>query len=488
MTEWLRAVDWLPWAVVLPAVAAVLDFLLGTRVRVVVVVLGAAGLVLSAVGVTLQVANGGVLSHAVGGWGAPLGIELRADGLSALMLLMTAGVGAVLSIYAFNYFERAQAQYFWPLWWFLWGSLNALFLSADIFNLYVTLELLGLASVGLVALTGESNALLAGLRYLLAALVGSAAFLLGVALLYAAHGTLALVELGPQVRPGLLAWTALSLMAGGMMLKTALFPMHFWLPPAHGGAAAPVSALLSALVIKASFYVMLRLWFEVFHAAVTPAAAQFVGALGATAILWGGVLALRQQRLKMLIAWSTVAQVGYLFLLFPLALTVTGQQGWQGGVYQALSHAFAKAAMFLAAGCLIHAVAAEEIDRLKGLGTRLPVASFAFAIAGVSLMGLPPSGGFIAKWLLLRSAVGAGAWVWAALIVIGGLLTAAYVFRVLRQAFLAPTREARFYPVPRAMELSAFLLALVALVLGLNGTAVLSLVAIGAPPLSEAQP
>lgn len=488
MTELLHAVDWLPWAVVIPLAAAILDFLVGARGRGAVVVFGVAGLLLAAAGLAVQVTAAGTQIHPVGGWGAPLGIELRADGLGTLMLLMTAAVGAAVSVYALSYFKPEQARHFWPLWWFLWGSLNALFLSADVFNLYVTLELLGLAAVGLVALTGESTALRAGLRYLFAALVGSAAYLLGVALLYGAHGTLSLIELGQAVRPGLLAWTALALMAGGMMLKTALFPLHFWLPPAHGGAAAPVSALLSALVIKASFYLMLRLWFEVFPAAVTPAAGQFIGVLGAVAILWGGWLALAQRRLKMLIAWSTVAQIGYLFLLFPLAMTVTGAEGWQGGIYQALSHAFAKAALFLAAGCFIHAAAAEEIERLNGISARLPIALFAFAIAGVSLMGLPPSGGFIAKWLLLQSAVGAGQWGWAVVIVGGGLLTATYVFRVLRHAFLAAPREVHFHPVPRAMELTAFLLALVALALGLNATAVLSLLAIDAPPFMEPGP
>lgn len=486
MTSWLRAIEWLPWAIAVPLLAAVLGFVIGQRLRILVVLGTCAGVLLATAGIATQVGADAVQVHAVGGWGAPLGIELRADGLSALMLLMTAIVGTAVSLYALAYFESERAGHFWPLWWFLWAALNALFLSADVFNLYVTLELLGLAAVALVALTGEAAALRAALRYLFAALVGSLAYLLGVALLYAAHGTLALVDLGQSVVAGLPAWTALALMVGGLLLKTALFPLHFWLPPAHGGAAPPVSALLSGLVIKGSFYMMLRLWFEVFPAAVTPAAAQLLGAAGAAAILWGGWIAYRQAHLKMLIAWSTVAQIGYLFLLFPLITESMNAAGWQGGVYQALSHALAKAAMFLAAGCFVQAVASDELDRLSGISARLPVALFAFAIAGVSLMGLPPSGGFVAKWLLLRSAVEVGQWWWAGVVIAGGLLTAAYVFRVLRHAFLTAEAGARYRPVPRTMQLTALLLAFAALLLGLNATGPLALLEVNAPYSGEA--
>ena len=133
------------------------------------------------------------------------------------------------------------------------------------------------------------------------------------------RGTLALGALGPRVTAGLTAWVPLALMAAGLMLKTAAFPLHFWLPSAHGKAPAPVSALLSALVVKVSFYLLLRLWFEVFASAVNVSLAQGLGALGAAAIVWGSILALGQRRLKMLVAYSTVAQLGYLFLIFPLA-------------------------------------------------------------------------------------------------------------------------------------------------------------------------
>jgi formate hydrogenlyase subunit 3/multisubunit Na+/H+ antiporter MnhD subunit len=480
----LLAVDWIPWVIGLPLAYAVAAFLCGARAASVLAVPALALSLLAAAGLSARVLAQGPLPHAVGGWGAPLGIELYADGLSCVMLLMTAAITLLIAWYARHYFARggAGATYFWPLAGFLLGAMNALYLAADVFNLYVTLELLGLAAVGLAALTGGATALAAALRYLLAALAGSLFYLLGVALAYGAHGTLALGELGALLVPGPLAWTVIALMTLGLALKTALFPLHFWLPPAHGGAATPVSALLSALVIKASFYLLLRLWFEMFAPAVTVSAAQLLGVLGSGAILWGSWLALHQRKVKMIVAYSTVAQIGYLFLLFPLAAYAPGvESAWNGGVYHAASHAFAKAAMFLAVGSMVLAAGRDDLDQLDGISAQLPLSLFSLALAGISLMGLPPSGGFIAKWLLLKAALATGQWWWAAVLILGGLLTAAYLFRVLRHAFLPARRRTPFRALPPALELSAFVLALGSLALGLWAAGPLALLRAGAP-------
>jgi formate hydrogenlyase subunit 3/multisubunit Na+/H+ antiporter MnhD subunit len=483
MSAALATLDWIPWLLGLPLLFAVLAFLSGPRLaeRLAVPVFGLG--LLAASGLALRVLREGPQHHALGGWGAPLGIELYADGLTALMLLMTAAIALGVALYGRAYFkDDGRATGFWPLTGFLIGAMNALYLSADLFNLYVTLELLGLAAVGLVALSRGAAPLAAALRYLLAALLGSLLYLLGVALLYGAHGTLALAQLNGLLEPGPLAWLVIALMTLGLAIKTALFPLHFWLPPAHGGAPAPVSALLSALVIKASFYLLLRLWFELFAPALTVAAAQFLGLLGAGAILWGSWLALQQRELKMLVAYSTVAQIGYLFLVFPLATQAAGAEAaWNGGVYHALSHAFAKAAMFLVAGAMLYAAGHGEIRRLGGIGQQMPLALFTFALAAVSLMGLPPSGGFVAKWLLLEAALASGQWWWILVMMIGGLLSAAYLFRVLGQAFLPTPQACRFRKPPVMLVGSAFLLSLVALGLGLWANGTIALLRVGAP-------
>jgi formate hydrogenlyase subunit 3/multisubunit Na+/H+ antiporter MnhD subunit len=258
--------------------------------------------------------------------------------------------------------------------------------------------------------------------------------------------------------------------------------MHFWLPPAHANAPAPVSALLSSLVVKGSFYILLRLWFESFSGLMTPAAAQLFGALGAAAKIWGTLNAIVAPRLKLLVAYSTVAQLGYLFLLIPLAAGPgDGFTAWSGGLIFLGAHACAKTAMFLSAGNMLHAAGTDRIRDLDGVTHVQPLSAFTFGLSGVSLIGLPPSGGFAGKWLLLRAAIARGQWWWAATLLGGSLLAAAYVIRVLFHAFARVGTPSSTRPVPRVMEWTALGLAVLAAGLGFASSGSSTLLRIGAP-------
>lgn len=471
--------DPLVWLVLLPLAWATLAFVLGPGRGAWLAIAGLAMQLGLALDLAQKVGAGGMALHVVGGWSAPLGIDLAVDGLSAAMLLLTQFVALLLAIYARSYFKAddAAGAWFWPLTGFLIAGLNALFVSADLFNLYVTLELLGLAAVALVAAGGGAQQVAAALRYLFATLVGSGAYLLGVALIYGAYGTVSIATLLPLVTDDAprLVWIAGGLMVAGLMLKTALFPFHFWLPPAHGGAPAPVSALLSALVVKASFYLILRLWLGPLQP-VLPAFAWLLAVLGAAAIFWGSWQAIRAVKLKRLIAYSTVAQLGYLFLIFPL-LSAPG--ALQAGVLQVFAHGLAKAGMFAAAGVLIKATGQDTVAGLAGAVERLPVTMFAFALSGITLMGLPPSSGFLAKWLIIEAALAQGHWIIAVVVLAGGLLAAVYVFRVLRQAFLFAPPNGAVAAVPRTLEWSAFALAAASVLLGLRGVELIRLLGAG---------
>jgi len=457
-----------PWALVLillPLAAGIISFL-WPRLAASLGVATAAILLLAvaALGWQIHYLYGGAFHHAVGGWGAPLGINLHADGLSLLMLTATALVGMGVSVYSVAYFDRDKAVRFWPIWLFLLAALNALFLSADIFNLYVTLELLGLAAVSLTALAGGKAALDGAMRYLLATLLGSLCYLLGVALLYHSYGSVDIAILAQRVEATPAVWAALGLIGAGLLLKTALFPLHFWLPRTHASAPAAVSAVLSALVIKAAFYILLRLWLSIFSS-LSESGAEFFGVLGAAAVLWGSFQALQQTRLKLLIAYSTVAQIGYLFLAFPLA-AFSSLSTWNAVAYLTLSHALAKAAMFLAAGNLLRFGGHDRITDLDRVVQRLPLTAAAFALAGVSIIGLPPSGGFIGKWLLLETALEQGQWGIVLVILMGSLLAAAYVFKVLGYIFTKADISHEPREVPKTMEWAALLLAIAAVLLG----------------------
>jgi len=484
----------LVFAVILPVAGVLLSVLLGgryaERIAIVVMPFGLA----IAVAITAGVwHSGNVLQYVVGAWEPPLGVAFRADGLSVAMVMT-----AALLVPAIGWFARGQfatppatqsraATTFWTLLLAVWAALNAVFLGADLFNLYVAIEFLTFAAVPLVSLDGRPDTLTAALRYLLFSLLGSVFYLLGTVLLYGAYGTLDILLLASRVRMDPTAWIALSLMTGGLLAKSALYPLHLWLPPAHAGAPAPASAVLSGLVVKAPFFLVLRLWFDVMPGVSDRTAAQLLGVLAATAILFGSVLALRQARLKLLVAYSTVAQIGYLFLIVPLSANSQighpwGNSAWTGGMLQAVSHAFAKAAMFMAAGLVAEALGHDRIAGLAGIGRALPITMFAFALGGMSLMGLPPSGGFVAKAMLLTAAVGEGQWWWAVVVLVGGLLAGGYVFLVLARSLAAPEEPLTLRaPVPRSRQLLALAVALIAVLLGFAPLRPSQLLLIGRP-------
>lgn len=422
-----------------------------------------------------------------GNWGVPLGIGLEADGKAVAFLAMTAVVMAGVIAAASAEFAPGSGRRsfgFWPLALLLWAAMNAMILSRDLFNLYVGLELLTLVAVGLVALSGKADALAAALRYMIFALIGSLLYLLGVVMIYGAHGMLDMSLLSART-PAPADGLALALMTAGLAAKTALFPFHVWLPPAHAGAPAPASALLSGLVPKASFLIALRLWSEAMPDIVRPEALVLIAVLGAVAVFHGGLLAVRQVRLKLIIVYSTVAQLGYLFLIFPLAGGEGAAQPWSAGAwsgvtFHAVSHALAKAAMFLAAGLYMRAVGSDELGAIRGLARRMPMTTFAFGLAALTLMGLPPSGAFTAKYMMVTAALASGQWWWGVVLIGGGLLAALYLYRPL-EALFDGDGPAEIVRPRRREELAPLILAAAAILLGIFSAVPFDLIYVGRP-------
>jgi multicomponent Na+:H+ antiporter subunit D len=447
----------------------------------------------AAAALAASVVSQGALRLEIGGWAPPVGIVLEADGLSVAMVAMTALVMTASGLSARHMLAPDTAGPrvafgFWPFMLLLWAALNAVFLSRDVFNVYVGIEILSLAAIGLVAIEGKADALAAAMRYMIYALAGSLLYLAGVVLIYAAHGALdfgLLAARTPAATDGL----ALALMTAGLIAKTALFPFHVWLPPAHGGAPAPASAMLSALVPKASFVILLRLWFDVMPDQATDPALTLMAALGTTAVVWGSVAALVQTRLKLIVAYSTIAQIGYLFLIFPLAGGASADQpwaagAWNGTVFLALSHGLAKAAMFLAVGQWISVRGSDLLDDMRGFATAMPMTAFAFALSSITIVGLPPSGGFTAKYLVMTSAFAAGQWVWALVMAGGGLLAAAYLYRPMAVVFSRGEPSAS--PLPsRARQAVPLVLAGAAIALGIASAGPFDVLAIGRPQAAE---
>ncbi len=438
----------LPAAVLLPFAGMMLGLVLGARntARVAVATI-TAGVAVAIAILMSALRSGASIVYVLGAWAPPLGIALRADGPAVAMIAGIAVVIAGIGLYARSDFgtpagapEARAPTVYWLLLLAVWGSLNLVFVSGDLFTLYVALELLTFAGVPLVCLDGKGETLRAALRYLIYALAGSILYLLGAVLLYGETGTLDITLLAARLQATPAAWVAVGAMTAGLLAKTALFPLHLWLPPAHAGAPPAASAVLSALVVKGSFFIVIRLWFDAAPALPGPAAAELLGGLGAAAILVGNIVALRQQRLKLLVAYSTVAQIGYLFLMFPLALdpatgAIVRGDALTAGVLQALSHATAKAGMFLAAGLIYATLGHDRIAEFAGAARAAPLAVLAFTLGGIALMGVVPSGAYLAKKLLLDAADTSGQWWWTVVLQVGGALTAGYVVLVLARAY-----------------------------------------------------
>ena len=371
-----------------------------------------------------------------GGFLPPLGIAFEALPLGSLILAFSALILLVVFLYAALSLTEAQAVLFYPLGAFLALGFVVIYLSRDLFNLYVGLEILGLSAVGLSALKNSSRSIHAALIYLFTTLVASGLYLVGVSMLYAQYALLDISSLALVVQDNFATLVAFGFMVTAFLIKTAVFPFSFWLPGAHANALSPVSALLSALVIKATFYLLYLFATTLFPFAVT--IYTVLGSLGIVALFYGGIKAFLATDLKILIAYSTVSQVGYLMVVFAFTHTYA----YYAMVFALLSHALAKSGLFLAGGAIIRRARTQTISALQGYASVTPVAVFAVGLSSVSLIGLPPSLGFVSKWYYLQSSFETSSWFFLAAILGGGIVSALYLFRLLILFLQKPLEEA----------------------------------------------
>ncbi|MGW3946533.1 complex I subunit 5 family protein [Micrococcus endophyticus] len=520
----------LPALVLVPLAGAAVTGVLPARARPAVALVAAVVTALLTVPVVAAVAGGTVLETHLGGFAPPLGIAVRADGLSAAFLALGAVVVPLVLASAALLRDATGGPAFWPLALGTWSGVTAVVVSGDLFHSYVGLELVSLCAVALVALGGP-EAWSAALRYLVVAVTGSLLALVAVGVLVSVTGTLDVLQAGRAVlddagtHPA--AVLALALASLGLALKTALFPLHGWLIPAHSSAPTAVSPLLSALVIKASLFVLLRLWVwvaglpVVFSAesAASAALADGVAALawvlaglGVLALVLGGIAALRADRLKPLVAYSTVAQVGYWTLMLPVlvapgigpdAVGLTGDSradvlsgALAGVVLLALGHGVAKAGLFLAAGQLKQERGTDLLRDLHGAARKRPLLVLSMALCAVGLAGMPLSLGFSGKVLLAAEGVAAQHYWLLAVVLVSTLLSAAYLVRALGPLLLVSPDDDGDTPAPgvarpgarpapggrvRAAELVPGLLGTLTIATGFAGAWAAGLVEVGLP-------
>lgn len=421
------------------------------------------GLVLSAA------VEGGPLVYRVGGWQPPYGIVLVADRLGASLALTAAVVGAASALHTLvSGAEFGQRQLYHPFFLFLLVALSGVFLTGDLFNLYVFMELVILSSIVLVAMAARPVTVEATFKYAVISATGSALLLAGVALVYAATGTLNMADIAQRVRQGPVApfWpVAAALMLGAFLVKAAIFPFHFWQPDTHSAAPSAVSAMLSGVLVKVGFYGIVRMSTLLFPE--TPAMG-ILAPLGGVSALFGAVAAVTNPDLKRLLAYSTISNLGLILLAFGWG----GPMGIAAAVIHTINHALIKGSLFLAGGYIAERLEEHEIARLGGLAQLAPGSALAFGLGALGLGGLPPLSGFVSKMSLFHAGWAAQDAVLLFVAAVASALGIAYSLRAFVLVFWGDTpawleRHWRERMTGGHGFVAPLLLALIVLVLGI---------------------
>ena len=460
----------IPSFVFIPLAGAFLISLLGKRIKKLPDVLGVAiAAIMGSFSVwSVRLYNiYGVLNYSVGGWQVPIGIGLVLDGLSAFMLVTVNVVAFFIVVYAVNYMEKFTAKWqFYTLFFLMLAGMNGVVISGDMFNLFVFLEIAAVASYALVAFGTERHELEAAFKYAIMGTVGSLFILLAIAFLYGYTSTLNMADMSAvlaQKEPGNLILMVSIMFLMGFGLKAALVPFHAWLPDAHPSAPAPISAMLSGVLIKSlGVYAILRIFYNVIG--MSPAISSILMFLGALSMVVGVILAIGQWDLKRLLAYHSISQIGYVIL----GIGLNTPLGIIAGLFHLFNHSIFKSLLFLNSGALEYATNTRDLKKMGGLVKKMPVTGTTALSASMAIAGIPPFNGFWSKLFIIIAAVEAKRYGYAFWAVLASVLTLASFMKVMKYAFFG-TLKARLVwvkEVPLAMKLSMSALALICLVGG----------------------
>lgn len=387
------------------------------------------------------------VSYEIGGWSPPWGIEYRIDVLSAFVLLFVSFIGAAVITFAHASVEReiprAKHYLFYATYMLCLTGLLGIVITGDLFNLFVFLEISSLSSYALIALGRSRRALMAAFQYLVMGTIGATFLLIGIGLIFQMTGSLNMADIGDRLREMEGTRTilvALAFVAVGLGIKMALFPLHFWLPNAYTYAPSVVSAFIAATSTKVSVYILLRSTFTIFNPGFAftelPLDTKIMS-LTLVGIFGASLIAVFQTNLKRLLAYSSIAQIGYMLL----GISFASEMGLTGGILHMFNHALIKGGLFMVVACFALRLGTVNIDQLHGISRRMPWSCFAFVVAGLGLVGVPLTSGFVSKWYLLVAAFDAGYWPVAVLVLVSSLLALVYVWKVVEVVYFGELSE-----------------------------------------------
>ena len=474
----MNFLDHLPvYAVIIPLLAAPLIVMIGRNTMAWKIALAAAWISLfSTVALLWRVAASGTISYQLGGWAPPWGIEYRIDLLSAYVLLIVTAIAALVLCFARLSIEREipreRIAHFYAAFLLAFAGLAGITITGDAFNVFVFLEISALASYALISMGRDRRALNASFQYLIMGTIGATFILIGIGFLYMMTGTLNMVDLAerlPAVADTRTVRAGFAFLTVGIGLKLALFPLHLWLPNAYAYAPSVVSAFLAATATKVAVYAMLRFMFTVFgvdFAFEDMPLGIILIALGLMGILSASLVAVFQDNVKRILAYSSVAQIGYMALGIGLASST----GVTAAILHLFNHALMKGALFLALGAVAYRIGVVSLRDLAGLGRRMPWTMAGIVIGGLSLIGVPATAGFISKWYLVLGTLEQGMWPLAVLILVGSILALVYVWKIVEAAYFTEPGDnaAQIKEAPLSMLIPIWVLVIANLYFGIH--------------------
>jgi len=429
-----------------------------------------------------RVMDEGTIHYAMGGWEAPYGIEYRIDLVSAFVALIVAAIGAVVIPYARTSIAKEVSEdrgaLFYSAFLLCLSGLLGISVTGDVFNVFVFLEVSSLSAYAMIALGQDRRALTAAFQYLIMGSTGATFIVIGIGLLYVMTGTLNMADLAerlPAVSDNRTIPVAFTFLTVGITLKLALFPLHLWLPNAYTYAPSAVTAFIASTATKVAVYLLLRFFFTVFGAAFAFEQMQLdmvLMPLALVAILGMSLVAIYQENVKRLLAFSSVAQIGYMVL----GISFGSVLGVTSGILHLFNHALMKGALFMAMGCVMYSVGSVRIEKMAGLGKVMPWTMAAFVGGGLSLIGVPFTVGFVSKWYLVQAALEQGMWPVAAVVMVGSLMALVYIWKVVEVAyFQAADPDHQIREAPLSMLVPTWVLVLASFYFGIDASTTASI-------------
>ena len=428
--------------VVVPLVAAPIAALLNRpRLSWAVAVAATLWALYAALELLSQTMATGAIHYELGGWTAPYGIEYVVDAANAWVVVIVALIGALVTPYARKSVEQEITEDRIPLFYAAFilclTGLLGIAVTGDVFNVFVFLEISSLSAYALIALGNDRRALTASFQYLIMGSVGATFIVIGIGLMYVMTGTLNMADLAdrlPEVASSRTIPVAFTFLTVGITLKLALFPLHLWLPNAYTYAPSAVTAFIASTATKVAVYLLLRFFFTIFGTTFSFDVMQLdriLMPLALIAIVTMSLVAIYQENVKRLLAYSSVAQIGYMVLGISFASVL----GLTAGILHLFNHALMKGALFMSMGCIMYRVGSVRLEQMNGLGRAMPWTMAAFVVGGLSLIGVPLTVGFVSKWYLVQAALEQGMWPVAGVVLLGSLLALMYVWKVVEVAY-----------------------------------------------------